>query len=518
MKLNSVIEQFYLSVLDYSGLELSDNIIVNKNEKLGEFTVNGKEITLPYLENLKNPDNKIIFHPLNENYVKPETNLFNLYKKKLVHEINVKILSLFVTIINIANSVELQSKIKNTKLVELITGIGETDLALIEHLINLSKHSQKVNDEAFMVDIFLKKNGEVKDIPYAAIGKINFILYNEVNKALEEKEREYKVFGYKLRKKDLLAINNLFNVVFPNINTEEYMEGTDNKIFRFMNILLKTSYLLTNRINEIVKYLETLKDETLNLKEVKFNHEWVDNLEDLYKMSNEIRLIPNQTDISNESPEVKRLHVDESASKNISTDNIPMTSARINEPINQIVNQPTYTATAPVNATPTPEEILRNMNRPYVPQYPVMQPSMMQQPNFVPAWMAREANPNMTNNPNMQPGMMMNPGMMNPNMMMQPNMMNPNMMMQPNMQPNMQPGMMMNPGMMNPNMQPGMMMNPGMMNPNMQPGMMMNPNMMNPNMQPGMMMNPGMMNPNMQPNNGLEINPLFTNGNNLTYR
>lgn len=33
--MNPIMEAFYVSILDYSGLKLQDNIIVQKNEKVG---------------------------------------------------------------------------------------------------------------------------------------------------------------------------------------------------------------------------------------------------------------------------------------------------------------------------------------------------------------------------------------------------------------------------------------------------------------------------------------------------
>lgn len=71
VSLNPTIEKFYLSILDYSGLKYENSIICHKDEKLGDITIDNKHLTLPYFENLKNPDNKIIFHPLNENYLIP---------------------------------------------------------------------------------------------------------------------------------------------------------------------------------------------------------------------------------------------------------------------------------------------------------------------------------------------------------------------------------------------------------------------------------------------------------------
>ena len=315
MQLNPIMDKFYNSILNYAGMELKDNVIVNVNEKIGDITIEGKNLTLPYFDNLKKPEGKVIFHLLNENYTSPENAVFTMYKRRLELEINLKLSSLIVTLISVAADPQLQSKVKSSKLIELIGSLGEVDNSLIESFLGLVKASTKQNDTGYILSVFLKKNGEIKDVPYAAIGKINFHLYNEIVKALEDKSLEYRVYGHKMRKKDLLSLKDIFNTIFPGLEQKDtYTEGTDNKIFRYLNILLKTSYLVTSRINEIVHLVEA--ETKQGDKDATFNHEWIEYLETLYSMSAEIRLIPNQIDLSLES---NKLHVDESKAKNAPT-------------------------------------------------------------------------------------------------------------------------------------------------------------------------------------------------------
>jgi hypothetical protein len=58
---------------------------------------------LPLKDNLKHPNGNMIMHPLNENYVKPESSFFLAYKKRLTVEINLKIVEVINKIINIAS-------------------------------------------------------------------------------------------------------------------------------------------------------------------------------------------------------------------------------------------------------------------------------------------------------------------------------------------------------------------------------------------------------------------------------
>jgi hypothetical protein len=472
LNLNATIEQFYTNILDYSGVELKDNIFVNKSDKLGDITVDDRHLTLPYFENMKHPEGKLIFHPLNENYTNPENTVFNLYRRRLILELNLKLSSLFISLITVASDIQLQQKIKSSKLIELISSIGEVDHSIIEGFLNLLKASKKVNNESFIFDIFLKKNGEVKDVPYAAIGKVNFHMYSEVVKSLEEKEREYKVYGCKLRKKDLLAFETLFNVIFPTINDKEsYNEGTDNKVFRYMNILLKTSYPIAARMNELANLLNELKEPTLDIENIISNVDWVKQLERLYDMTEEIRLIPNQTDVSIEP---SKLHLDESKVSVQSTQSAAPPTFNpnmVNQPVTQMQPQPTLQPQQPVQLTP--EEIIRgSMGMPQGGlnmQQLMTQPLLnLQQPNpnvYTPSWVQQE---------------MMRTGQMPPNMqqpMQQPQMMTPQMMqhyqqqMLMNQQPMMQPQMMQPQYMQQPMMQPqsSLQVNPMFINRNTAP-------------------------------------------------
>ncbi len=396
--LNETIEKFYLELLDYAGIKVEDNIFVNKNEKIGDITIDGNHLSLPYLDNLRKPEGKVIFHLLNENFISPENATFNLFKKRLTLELNIRLSSLFISLISVASDVQLQQRIKSSKLIDMIANMGEMDHTLIENFMNVIKASKKVNDEGFMFDIYLKKNGDINNQPYAAIGKLNFHLYNEINKAIDEKDREFKVYGCKLRKKDLLALRAIFNVIFENIdNKEAYVEGTDNKIFRYLNILIKTAYLISAQVNTVADCLEEINEPSLELDTIRSNHNWINYLEDLYNMSVEIRTIPNQTDIVTES---KRLKLDESKAAAVQQQTPAVMERQTPSfvpPQQQQPQQPVQTTQQPQQPL-SAEEIVRNYGRipQQYPQQPIYQqpmyPPQMSQPvgQPLPMWMQQK--------------------------------------------------------------------------------------------------------------------------------
>lgn len=496
-QLNPVMDKFYLSMLSYAGLSFDDNIIKNTNDQLGDITIDGKHLTLPYFDNLKNPEGRMIFHPLNENYTNPENTVFSFYKKRLVLELNLKLSYMVINLITVASDVQMQQRIKSSKLINIISNIGETDMVLNENFAHMLRASKKVNQEAFLFDIFLKKNGEINDTPYGAIGKINFLLANEVTKSLEDKEREYKVYGYKLRKKDLLAMTNIFNLMFPEFQDKvKYSEGTDNKVFRYLNILLKTSYMIADRLNELCRLMEELKEPTLKLVDCYSDLDWIKQLEDLYGMASEIRLIPSQLDVAIESQH--RLSVDETRAAAAETTQQPARQEFI--PAAIPVAAPVTISIPQIQQTPaqpqsmSAEDIIRgNLTRPNMgtpmmpagqvvmtPQGPMMMPANNMAPmnnTFTPSWVQQESMAsNVQANPNMIPG--------NNQIFMTPQ----------------------GPAMMTPQ-------GPVLVNQQPQMPMQMQPMQMPMQMNMGMMpMNNGMMMPNtgmMPMASGIEFNPMF---------
>lgn len=402
MHLNPTIEKFYTSILDYAGLGVEEGVIFLKNEKLPPFQIEDRPVALPYLELLKNPGDKVFFHLLNESYSSPETAVFDLYKDMLVFELNLKLSSLLVSLITLGSDPQMQSMIKSSELIKLVSNIGEVDHSVVDAVLNIVKTGIRKHSESFIFDLFLKKNGSIKGTPYGAIGKINFRLYEEAKRSLESREKEYKLYGTKFRKKDLLALTSVLEAIFPNIeDTEYYAEGTDNKIFRYLNAMLKTAYLVSDRMNHIAGLLEELKLPALCADEIYSNHNWVDYLEKLYGMSAEIRLIPHQEDMS---VEANRLKLDESKANKAqpyieqqpqpySNPQAGFNPAEVAQPQQQPqVQQPQVQQPRQL----TPEEIVRGNLGANQPTYNPMMMNLLQQPMLsqpqpqLPAWLMAE--------------------------------------------------------------------------------------------------------------------------------
>ena len=297
LSMDTTMETFYVSILKYAGLTQSENgDIVNIDPKFGDFKIDGKHIRLPYQEYLKDPEGRQFLHLLNEPYTLPDTAMFSLFKRRMICELNIRLTELVMKLIQVASEPRLQQRLRSNDAVNLITSLGEVGMETVDAVVSLMKASRKVNDEGFLFDIFLKKNGEIDDTPYAAIGKVNFHAYKEMQNAYDTKDSSgYKVFGKKISKRDLDALLLIFEALFPTIDRPEtFYVGTNFKGFRYLNVLLKTSYQISDRINQVVELLKEAKEPALSLETVECDMQWTTVLEKLYGMLDTIRMTPNQ--------------------------------------------------------------------------------------------------------------------------------------------------------------------------------------------------------------------------------
>ena len=429
--MNKTMESFYLSVATYAGLKLDENNnLVNLNDKLGAFTLDNKPMALPYRSVLANPDGRNIFHPLNENFATPTNAQFNLFKSKLTFELNLRFASLMFSLIRVCSDTMLQQRIKSPALVDMIASIGETDMTSVENLLRLIKACQNDSPEAFLFDIYLKRNGEIDGVPYTAVGKLNFYIYAELQKSLEVVEGRYTVQECKLRKKDVLALTSIMQAVFPEIGDNKYEVGTDHKPFRMFNALLLTSYQVAKRLNDVAKMLEEVADPSMELETVTSDLEWSKYLETLYGMTNEIRLIPDQTNAVMEGTQLKlnepkniepvtaapMFQTTSPAPVRQPAPQVPMQAAPpVYQPQPQPQQQPMVTAPVPgpvgQPVTRSASDIVKNAmyNRGYLPGMPQM-PGYPQAmiPGMHPAY------PQPVMQPQYQPISMMAPGYVQP--------------------------------------------------------------------------------------------------------
>lgn len=376
MSLNPKLNDAYIAILNYSGLTALDDgsIAILTNPKETVKTEGGKIYHLPYSRHLKRPEGKAIFHILHENYERPEAEAFETFKYNLLIEINTKLAILMATLITIASNPSEHKNVKSGALLELISEVGSIDpKSSIEPEmadILMDKMLPKAIEDRGMgsfVDFFIRKKGVVDGEDFKVIGKTSFIIYNELKKALAD--RAYKPYGMTLRKKDVTAFLGTFKAIFPNVDEPDaYNTGTDNVVFGFLNALLTTSYTVSHRINHIVDLLIHDLGDSEALQSIYMDLKWVDHMEELYGLTTEIRMIPNQDDVRADANRSGKLKFNESQVLQQATPDLR----------NQVqkLPQPTYAPQEPVQQQQ--QQYVPQQQQVQVPQQQVQQPQQQQ--------------------------------------------------------------------------------------------------------------------------------------------
>lgn len=364
-------DDFYLAILHYAGLTYNGEFITAVDEKLGTISIDGKKLTLPYKDNLRNPNGRHIFHPLNENFTTPETAFLTTYTKLLTLNICNKLTGVLANLVRLMADIELQKRVKSTALINIVSNLPEADEKSIGELPSIIKAAIKSKSSEYFFSVFVKKNGVLKDTPYSAIGKINFSFYKEIVRAIDD--GDYKVYGYKSRKKDLLLLRDIFTSIFQDVDKEDaYSIGTDHKPFRYFNAVLLATGDVAKCINDVVELLKDVDDPSMDLDKCTVDLAWVGLIKDMYESTEAIRAIPIQTSGKVES---KRLNIKE-LEKPVATEGAVIPSYQVPQ------QKPTAEAQGGIvgNSTPSLEDfLLRSVNNNAQGGWVEQQPYMTQQ-------------------------------------------------------------------------------------------------------------------------------------------
>lgn len=281
--------QLYESILNAACLSVDADgfVSVRLQNDNSPTTVNGKRLALPTQKHLANPqpDSKMIFHPLSENIMRGESEVTT----KLRHSFNVRFNFTFAAVaqslLQIASSVAEHHKL-NPEQSEVLSALKDADETTLVNFSKIMVNSIKNDPGKSFVNIYLKRGGKIGDKKYARIGVVSFPFYEQ----LQNKEED--VCGVKLRVKDRATLKALCEYIFPAIkNTEAYNAGSDSQIAPFLEALMKTVKCLAMCFNDI---FDLFNKHIEGYEELVFNSDWVETLDNLPSLMNEIRMIPIQ--------------------------------------------------------------------------------------------------------------------------------------------------------------------------------------------------------------------------------
>lgn len=278
--------ELYTGILSFAGAEPNKEgeiDIIHCGKRIPA-KVGDKRLKLPTKENLKNfnQDTDRIFHPFQEHINRGESEIVRSLRKMLGVRINSAALIMFDEMLNLLASSALHPKM-NAEQRELLKSVSdELNLTTRASFMEFITKSIREHPDSYFVSIYLKKFGTFKGEKHSRVGVVTFPFY----KLMEEKSSKFN-------KSEWAGIQKLFEFIFPGSkDVEECYNGfSDNANAPWLDVLLKTSYNIASRLNELAALYGNLIDTE---KLITFNAEWIDVLDNLDPYRKEIMLIPSQ--------------------------------------------------------------------------------------------------------------------------------------------------------------------------------------------------------------------------------
>lgn len=248
--------------------------------------LDGERIVLPLQHHLRNPEEKLIFHPLSENIVKgSESEVITKLKENINIRLNYTFGIISKYLLVLASSPELHQQLEPDQTDALIA-LKDADANMVKNFTLLMTAGSKKQFDRLFTNIYLKKGGTVRGKRHSRAGIVVFPVYNMLQKP------DNTLFGVKLRVKDKETFKSLYRFIFPGIDVEEsYNYGSDSNVAPYLDTLLKTAASLAGRFNDI---LVTYKDYIEDAEQLMFDSDWVPMFDNLEALIPEIRRIPMQ--------------------------------------------------------------------------------------------------------------------------------------------------------------------------------------------------------------------------------
>lgn len=285
---------FYRSILGFASISVDEDgythhLLENTSVPVA---IKGKQLVLPTPENLKNPHDRIMFHPLSENIVHGESEVIKKYKKAVNVKLNYAFGIIGQWLLQLVGSPAEHEKLTPEQQ-EVLLKVKDVDNTTIKNFSMLMAVTAKQGGEQTFVHVYLRRGGNYKGRKYSRVGVVAFPFYEE----LRNDQRE--IFGVKLRVKDVKAYRELCEFIFPNLDDPEALNyGSSSNIAPYLDSLLRTALNVASRYADIV----SVYSDMMEAKEaVTFNTDWVDTFENLEELKRESRLIPMQAGNEGES-------------------------------------------------------------------------------------------------------------------------------------------------------------------------------------------------------------------------
>ena len=280
----------YKNILAFAGMHTDDTdmVSVKIGDKSEPVLLDGKRLVLPTQEHLGNAyaTSKIIFHPLNENIIRGESDVVCKLRTSFKVKFNYTTAVLGQTLLKICASIA-EHKHLTPDQSEMLSEIKDVDDNTFVTFGKIIVAAMKSNADKAFVNVFLKSGAKLGDRKYSRAGIVSFPMYEELVKGADN------VFGVKLRVKDRKAYIQLFEYMYTHIKEPHlYNIGSNSQIAPCLEALLNTSAQLAENLNRVINLF---KDKIDNADALLFDSDWMDGFDKLEDLIPQIRNIPIQS-------------------------------------------------------------------------------------------------------------------------------------------------------------------------------------------------------------------------------
>lgn len=280
--------EVYRSILNYAGLDTDSDGFISAiiGDDRSPAMLNGERMVLPLDAHLRNPKDKVIFHPLSENILRGESDIIIKLRDVINIRLNYTFGIVCCGLMHLAASTELHHKLTPDQS-ELLIALGDVDTTSVKNFMSIMAEAIKNQANKLYLNIYLKRGGTINGKRYSRAGIITFNFFEELSKDVTE------LYNVKFRSKDRLTYLKLYQFILSEIKPgcTDYNRGSDSTVAPYLDALMKTSMTIASRLNDI---LEQYKDFIENAEDILFNGDWVETFENLNDLNSEMRLIPAQ--------------------------------------------------------------------------------------------------------------------------------------------------------------------------------------------------------------------------------
>lgn len=284
------LNQLYGQVLDYCSMQPQEDGEIHSvltsvfdGDDTEPVMLEHRKLVMPIDVQFNNydPDKVIIFHPLQEYLNRSESEVVKALRYHLNVRINYTTMAVASALLELLAKPAVHRELTPEQR-ELLLAVNDVDLTMPARFLEFSLKNYASSASRFYCNIYLKKAGTFRGEKHARVGIVQFPIYE----LLETSDK-------KLKKGDEETFTSLVEFMFPESksDTEAYNGFSDSRDAPWLDCLLRTSFNLTQRLNELIELYKPYIDKADSLL---FNDSWVDAMDNLDRYRDEIRRIPAQ--------------------------------------------------------------------------------------------------------------------------------------------------------------------------------------------------------------------------------